>query len=94
MAVRTLLASVGVGAALALGTMVAPAQAAPAPASDVGSLSCTAPITPAPGYRCLSSYDTEAQCDTGVLRHISATPATSGYCASAAGSWWGFVNIY
>ncbi|MFG2641256.1 hypothetical protein ACGFYP_09855 [Streptomyces sp. NPDC048370] len=99
MMVRKLLASTGVGAALVLGAMVAPAQAAPAPArvSDVVILSCPPPpASPAPraGYRCLSSYSTEAQCNTGVQRHIAATPATSGYCQRQGSSFWGFVNRY
>ncbi|MFB7371091.1 hypothetical protein ACFC0D_14745 [Streptomyces sp. NPDC056222] len=109
MVVRTLFASAGIGAALALGAMAAPAQAAPAQAassqaspsqasaSDVVIMSCPPPPTsptPRAGYRCLSSYSTEAQCNTGVLRHIAATPATAGYCQSKGSSWWGFVNRY
>jgi hypothetical protein len=97
MVVRKLLAPAGLGAVLALGTMAAPAQAAPAPMSavDVVILSCP-PGAPAaePGYRCLSSYSTQAQCVDGVARHIAATPATSGYCDPGSGRWWGFVNIY
>ncbi|MBT2440699.1 hypothetical protein J7E93_11385 [Streptomyces sp. ISL-36] len=104
MMVRTLFASAGVGAVLALGAMAAPAQAAPAAStpgqasvSDVVIMSCPPPPTsPAPraGYRCLSSYSTEAQCNTGVQRHIAGTPATSGYCQRSGASWWGFVNKY
>ncbi|MGW6568277.1 hypothetical protein [Streptomyces sp. NPDC054975] len=99
MIVPKLLAGAGAAALLALGAMAAPAQASPAQAqgSDVVILSCPPPPTsPAPraGYRCLSSYSTEAQCDTGVLRHIAATPATSGYCQRQGASFWGFVNKY
>ncbi|QEV16711.1 hypothetical protein [Streptomyces alboniger] len=107
MAVRTLLASAGLGAALALGAVAAPAQAAPAQsaptrsapaqasASDVGILSCP-PGAPRPraGFRCLSPYSTEPRCDAGVLQHIIATPANEGYCQRSGTTWWGFVNIY
>jgi hypothetical protein len=95
MAVHKLLATAGVGVVIALGIVATPAQATPVhvPVSDVRILSCPpgAP-TPKPGYRCLSSYSTEAQCDAGVLRNIEATPATRGYCQSSAGRWWGYVN--
>ncbi|QFZ18365.1 hypothetical protein [Saccharothrix syringae] len=95
MVVRKLLVGAGMGAVLALGTAAAPAQAAPVSVSDVVILSCPpgAP-TARPGYRCLSSYATEAQCDEGVKRNIAATPATSGYCTGYPGRWWGFVNVY
>ncbi|MFB6643332.1 hypothetical protein ACFCYF_39595 [Streptomyces chartreusis] len=98
MRIRRFLASTGLGSVLALGVMGAPVQAAPAPApasnSGVGILSCP-PGAPAarPGYRCLSPYSTEAQCNAGVRRNIEVTPATSGYCVRS-GQWWGFVNIY
>jgi hypothetical protein len=94
MGVRRLLASAGVGGAIALSVIaLAQAASAHAPVSVVGILSCP-PGAPAPatGYRCLSSYSTEAQCDAGVLRNINATPATHGYCLSSAGRWWGYVN--
>ncbi|MET9434007.1 hypothetical protein [Streptomyces sp. NPDC006551] len=99
MMVRTLFASAGVGAMLAVGAMAAPASAAPAQASvaDVVIMSCPPPPTsptPRAGYRCLSSYWSEAECDAGVRRHIAATPATSGYCQRSGASWWGFVNKY
>ncbi|MFE3096695.1 hypothetical protein ACFXG1_23065 [Streptomyces sp. NPDC059248] len=99
MAVRKLLAGAGVGAVLAFGVLVSPAQAAPAqapaPVPDVGILSCPGGEPPAsPGYRCLSPYTTLAQCQAGVERNIAVTPATSGYCQSYNGRWWGFVNIY
>ncbi|MFJ8668473.1 hypothetical protein [Streptomyces sp. NPDC093600] len=94
-----LFASAGVGALLAMSAMAAPASAAPGQASvtDVVIMSCPPPPTsptPRAGYRCLSSYGSEAECGAGVRRHIAATPATSGYCQRSGGSWWGFVNTY
>ncbi|MFI2428442.1 hypothetical protein ACH5A7_30885 [Streptomyces sp. NPDC018955] len=95
MAVRKLLASTGAGVAIALGVITAPAQAtqAHAPVSNVGILSCPPGASAAaPGYRCLSLYSTEAQCNAGILRNIEATPATRGYCRRSGVSWWGYVN--
>ncbi|MEU5162893.1 hypothetical protein AB0G74_25240 [Streptomyces sp. NPDC020875] len=97
MMVRRLIAGAGVGAVLAFGVLASPAQAAPAPtaAPNVGALSCPGGEPPAaPGYRCLSPYSTLSQCEAGVARNIAVTPATSGYCQSYGGRWWGFVNIY
>ncbi|MEU3598048.1 hypothetical protein ABZ714_04845 [Streptomyces sp. NPDC006798] len=97
MMVRRLIASAGVGAVLAFGVLISPAQAAPGPAAtpNAGALSCPGGAPAAePGYRCLSSYLQLSECRAGVARNIEVTPATSGYCQSHAGKWWGFVNIY
>ncbi|QDY76259.1 hypothetical protein [Streptomyces qinzhouensis] len=104
MMVRRLLAGVGAGAVVAFGAMAVPAQAAqakgaqvtqvaPAAVPDVGILSCPsgAPAA-APGFRCLSSYLTNADCIRGVARNIEVTPATEGYCTYYNGRYWGFVN--
>ncbi|MEW1549191.1 hypothetical protein [Streptomyces tsukubensis] len=104
MVVRRLLAGAGVGALVAFGALAVPAQAsqvqaapvaqvAPAAVPDVGILSCPngAPAA-APGFRCLSSYTSEAECVRGVARNIEVTPATQGYCTYYNGRYWGFVN--